>query len=290
MENIREIKRRIGTLREIEHIAQAMKIISLSKLQKMRRRLESALPYHEFLQHLVTGLIAGEREAGNHPLVQVQAPGKPLTIVITADQGLGGGYNANILRLAREHLAETGGEVLALGLRGAEYLAGAGFSVYKKIPETVTDNGYKLARRLGEDIYRLVTDGSYREVFIVYTSFVTMVNLKPVINRLVPVQPMKDEPTPPNYAFEPGLERILDQVLRRYMEAALYYRILAARTAEHAARVSAMDSAVENADELIEKLNRAYHRARKGEITGEIAEIITAAQVLKEEVAIGVGE
>jgi len=286
MESRREIKRRLGALQDIEHVTRAMKMISVAKLQRLRRRWEAAGPYAARIRALLARITALEREG--HPLLAGGKALKDLYVVVTADHGLGGGYNANVLRLAVTRLKENPtAEVVAIGSQGGTYFSGAGYTLRKQYPGVTDDLKYGQVRAIAAEIWSWVEAGSYREVYLVFTRFLTAVNVKPAVIRLFPPDLEQDRKEDENllfYLYEPDRGEILDHLLPRSLEALLYYYLLEAKAAEHAARVAAMDAASENAEELQEKLLRVYHRLRKEEITGELNEMMAAAQVIKGEI------
>ena len=284
---LRAVKRRIVSVQSTKKITRAMELIASSRIIKAQRRVEAARPYAETMRELIASVA---RNASNidHPLLkQRDEVGNVGLIVISADRGLAGAYNSNVLRTAERDMQEhRSTKIFASGKKAISYfkfrgheLAGdwQGFSEQPRI-----ENAREVARAAVEAFVK----GEVDEVRLAYTKFESIATQRAMVQQLIPA-PREDfeeesnEGGPKaNYEFEPEPEDILGYLLPRYIEGAVLQGMLEAAASEQAARRRAMKAASDNADELIENLTRVYNQARQAEITTEIMEVIGGAEAL----------
>jgi F-type H+-transporting ATPase subunit gamma len=284
-QQLRAVKRRIGSVKSTQKITRAMELIASSRIVKAQRRVEAARPYAEQLRNLMASVT---RNAGNidHPLLkQREGGGRVGMIVITADRGLAGAYNSNVIRAAERDLEGHGDTKLFLsGKKAISYFKFRGYDFsdawegYSDQPKI--ENARKVARAAVEAFSK----GEIDEVRLAYTTFESALIQRPVVVKLLPASTdevaASDETRKANYVFEPEPEEILGFLLPRYIEGAVLQAMLEAAASEHSARRRAMKAATDNADELIEGLTRVYNQARQAEITTEIMEVIGGAEAL----------
>lgn len=287
----RILKRRIKSVEATKKITRAMELIAGSRIVKAQQRVKAARPYSEKVTGVIQNLAAGGG-ASDHPLLKdPEEITKIAYIVITADRGLCGGYNTNILRLTERAIAEQ----TAAGVDYELVLAGKKANGYFRYREyRINDNfegfsdapSYEDARRVAETATKLFESGEVQQVKLVYTRFKSLGNQEAVIAPFVPLDKSELEETEPGkakplYEFEPGPDAILERLLPRYAEARLYSALLEGAASEHAARQRAMKAATDNAEDLITTLSRIMNRARQDAITTEIMEIVGGAEALK---------
>ena len=284
---LRAVKRRIVSVQSTKKITRAMELIASSRIIKAQRRVEAARPYAEQMRELMASV---GRNASNidHPLLrQRDEVGKVGLIVISADRGLSGAYNSNILRAAERDMREhESTRIFASGKKAISYfrfrghdLAGEwqGYSEQPRIDD---------ARKVAQAAVEAFTNDEVDEVRIAYTKFQSIAVQRPIVQKLIPApreefeQDENDTGPKANYEFEPEPEEILGYLLPRYIEGAVLQGMLEAAASEQAARRRAMKAASDNADELIENLTRVYNQARQAEITTEIMEVIGGAEAL----------
>ncbi|MDP9067120.1 MAG: F0F1 ATP synthase subunit gamma [Actinomycetota bacterium] len=285
-QQLRAVKRRIGSVKSTQKITRAMELIASSRIIKAQRRVEAARPYAEQLRNLMASVT---RNAGNidHPLLrQREGSSRIGMIVITADRGLAGAYNSNVIRAAERDMADHDDTKLFLsGKKAISYFKFRGYDFsdawegYSDQPKI--DNARTVARAAVEAFAK----GEIDEVRLAYTQFQSVVIQRPVVVKLLPastedVTDGPEETKRANYVFEPEPADILGLLLPRYVEGAVLQAMLEAAASEHAARRRAMKAATDNADELIEGLTRVYNQARQAEITTEIMEVIGGAEAL----------
>ncbi|HJR44946.1 MAG TPA: F0F1 ATP synthase subunit gamma, partial [Actinomycetota bacterium] len=285
-QQLRAVKRRIGSVKSTQKITRAMELIASSRIIKAQRRVEAARPYAEQLRNLMASVT---RNAGNldHPLLKErEGRSRVGMIVITADRGLAGAYNSNVIRAAERDMREHEDTKLFLsGKKAISYFKFRGYDFadawegYSDQPKAAN------ARKVAQAAVEAFSNGDIDEVRLAYTKFQSALIQRPVVTKLLPASTEEvtgDQKEAPraNYVFEPEPEDILNYLLPRYIEGAVLQAMLEAAASEHSARRRAMKAATDNADELIEGLTRVYNQARQAEITTEIMEVIGGAEAL----------
>ena len=285
-QQLRAVKRRIGSVKSTQKITRAMELIASSRIIKAQRRVEAARPYAEQLRNLMASVT---RNAGNidHPLLkQREGSSRVGMIVVSADRGLAGAYNSNVIRAAERDMDGHDDTKLFLsGKKAISYFKFRGYDFsdawegYSDQPKI--DNARKVARAAVEAF----ANGDIDEVRLAYTQFQSALIQRPIVVKLLPASTDEategaDDTKKANYVFEPEPADILGFLLPRYIEGAVLQAMLEAAASEHSARRRAMKAATDNADELIEGLTRVYNQARQAEITTEIMEVIGGAEAL----------
>ena len=291
---LRAVKRRIVSVKSTQKITRAMELIASSRIIKAQRRVEAARPYAETMRKLMASVAAN---AGNidHPLLKPrEGKGKVGMVVISADRGLAGAYNANVIRAAERDMREHGETRLFLsGKKGLSYFRFRGYDLTDSWTGSSDQPSVGDARKVARAAVEAFEKGEVDEVRLAYTRYVSALTQRPTIVKLLPAErdDIKGEPQETGgkkagYTFEPEPEDILGFLLPRYIEGAVLQGMLEAAASEHAARRRAMKAATDNADELIGNLTRDYNQARQAEITTEIMEVIGGAEALTDAAAI----
>jgi F-type H+-transporting ATPase subunit gamma len=301
----RILRRRISSVQSTKKITRAMELIAASRIVRAQARVRAAMPYAETITEVVHELADRGAGAGN-PLLNARPEIRRVgLVVVAADRGLCGGYNAFVHRAAeatvREH-TRAGREygLVVVGRKVESYFRFRGYTIdaaltgFSEQP-TYEDARAVAAKALGPFLDTAPNDDdpprpTYDQVELIYTRFVSAGNQEVVVRALIPVEP--DPPAPeaeaqhheagPSYDFEPSPEVILERLLPRYVEARVFAALLNASASEHAARQRAMKAATDNADELITSLTRVMNRARQDSITTEIMEIVSGAEALRQ--------
>jgi F-type H+-transporting ATPase subunit gamma len=287
---LREVKRRIGSVKSTQKITRAMELIASSRIIKAQRRVAAARPYAEAMRSLMASVA---RNAGNidHPLLKPREDrGRVGMIVITADRGLAGAYNSNVIRAAERNMRKHEDTRLFLsGKKAVSYFKFRGYDFSDSWTGTSDQPKISDARKVAGAAVEAFESGDVDEIRLVYTKFESALIQRPVIVKLLPAEredlegePQEQAGRTAGYVFEPEPEDILGYLLPRYIEGAVLQGMLEAAASEHAARRRAMKAATDNADELIGSLTRDYNQARQAEITTEIMEVIGGAEALTE--------
>ncbi len=280
MASQRDIRRRIGAVRNIKQITRAMQFVAASKLKRAQDATLAARPYSEVIDEVLADLatvLSGE----DHPLLAEREGGKRLLVLVTTDRGLAGPLNTNTIRFAAREITDHPGDlaVVTVGRKGRDSMRRAG------VPLEAHFAGFGDRPAFADVIplARLITDdfleGKIDRVDIIYSRFVTTLTQKPEMDRLLPIEPSEDtEGIPGNqFIFEPDAATVLTQLLPRYVATRLFQAVLEAKASEESSRMVAMKNATENAEELIEDLTLSYNKVRQSNITREMIEIASGA-------------
>lgn len=293
----RILRRRIRTIQSTKKITRAMELIAASRIVRAQARVQAAVPYSEMITQVVRDLAAAGAGTDSPLLAPRPEIRKVAHVVLTADRGLCGGYNANVIRAAegsmREHAAMGRDYSLIVVGRKAEsyfrfrhYRIDASFTGFSDQPT------YEDARTVARAVEAPFLAEECDLVEVAYTRFVTVGSQEVLVRPLMPLEAevlggaeethrADSGEVPPSYEFEPSPETILEELLPRYVEARMYAALLNAAASEHAARQRAMKAATDNADELIIGLTRVMNRARQDAITTEIMDIVGGAEALR---------
>lgn len=281
MAGAQDIRRRIRSVRNMQQITKAMKMVSASKLRKAQSRLIAARPYACQLQE-VLGRLAQAQGAATHPLLKKRPVQKVVYVLITADRGLCGGYNANLIRKTSGLIAAAQQEVklVAVGRKGREFFRRGKIELLAEFSGLGDDPTYNQAKKIAQEVVRLYEQGDADEVYLLYTEFVTAMTQRPSQIKLLPIEQPEGKPGK-DYLIEPSPEEVLAILLPKYVETQIFRTILEGKASEQGARMTAMSSATDNAKDMIDRLSLAMNRARQAAITTEISEIVSGAAALQ---------
>lgn len=284
MEELRDLRRRIRSIRSTKQLTSAMSLVSSTRLREIETLLEHARPYASTLQRIAQD-IAARTPLWAHPLLAPREIRVPAYLALTSDRGLAGGYNAEILRSTAEHLdGPQGGLVVVVGKKGRDFFRRRGYRLLQEhvfLPDTPQE---ATAERIARSLLSEYVAGKIDAVYLIYASFLSRVSYGIQVLRLLPIDaaPRTEDADPAiPYIYEPSPEVVLDRLLPSYLASMVYAALVEARASELAARTIAMDAATDNAGELIDRLTLNYNRARQAAITQEISEIVTGAESLR---------
>ena len=287
----RILRGRIRSVQATKKITRAMELIAASRIVKAQQRVVAAVPYSDMITEVVRDLSAAGAGASS-PLLAGRAEVKNVCyVVLSADRGLCGGYNAGVLRategeIKADAVQGRGHTVVAIGRKAESYFRFRGYNIAKSFGGFTDNPSYAIAKEIGEYVRDLYESGQVDRVELVYTRFITAGSQEVVQRPLVPLDQNIAEggdgksEAGRDYEFEPSPDAILETLLPRYVEARVYAALLNAAASEHAFRQRAMKSATDNAEELIKNLSRIMNRARQDSITTEIMEIVGGAEAM----------
>ena len=302
MPSLLDLRRRIRAVKSTQQITKAMKMISASKLRRAQDRVVGARPFALQMQRVLNSL-ASRVDPASHPMLAESdeaADSKVLLIVVTADKGLCGGFNTNIIKAASGFI-NSAGRPVALGLvgrKGRDFFKRRGFEVRLEEIGIFQRIKYADAKRIAETAIEEFTSGRVSKVFIVYNEFKSVMQQRVVTEQLLPIPKMgagagsagsKEQdpahgkapvPGDVDYIYEPDPVRILGELLPKHIEIQVYRALLESAAAEHAARMTAMDAATKNSGEIIDTLTLYMNKVRQAAITREIIEVVSGAQAL----------
>jgi len=284
MASLRDLRRRVKSIGNMQKITKAMKAVSAAKMRRAQDAVLAARPYSKRIRG-VLGRVAAASGAVKHPLLAVREPKRIAYIVITADRGLCGGFNGNVLRRVMQELRNVSAEVsmITVGRKGRDFFRRRGYAIDGQFIGLGEDIKYHTAKEISSLVIDKYSAAEYDEVYLLYSQFVNVMVQKPVLMKLLPAEPPADEGSDRkvNYIFEPSSEAVLAELLPKYLENAIYQGLLESKAGEHSARMTAMDNATKNASDMIDKLTLSMNRARQAAITREITEIVGGAAALE---------
>jgi F-type H+-transporting ATPase subunit gamma len=283
-----DLRRRIRAVKSTQQITKAMKMIAASRLKRAQDRVVAARPFAQRMRHVLNSLVS-RVEQDAHPLLRVPEPGgRSLLIVITADRGLCGSFNSNVLKAAGQFIVTEGKDhQVALGLvgrKGREFFKRRGFeTVYEQagIFQRLT---FAHATELADAAIEAFTSGRVSSVDLVYNEFKSVMTQRIVVERLLPIPRLEPEPAAKgdagptiDYLYEPVPEEIFKELLPRHVQIQVYRALLESNAAFYAAQMTAMDAATRNSAEMIENLTLYMNKVRQAAITREIIEVVSGA-------------
>lgn len=288
-ENVKTLRRRLRSIRNTKQITRAMEMVSAAKLRRAQAVLEAGRPYADKLKELMLRL--GSSGSISHPLIERREVKTRWLVLVTADRGLAGAFNAQIIKQAEHllHKSEVPTALVCIGKKGYDYFRA------KKVPLlwSVTDLGGRLIAQRIEQIGAFLREGFLSgqtdEIVFLYNKFISTLVYKPQLEIFLPVGVLTsaegaNEPAPRanrEYLLEPTADDLLAALLPRYLNNRIYIMLAETFTAEHSARMVAMSGATRNCDELTDKLTLKMNKARQAAITKEIIEIVSGAEALK---------
>jgi len=283
MAKTQDLKRRIRSVRNTMQLTKAMKMVAAAKLRRAQDRILNARPYARRILRVLQSL-AARTEPEAHPLLQLRGDQRIELVVVTADRGLCGGFNAGIIRTAVSFAEQQAGRDVrfnAVGKKGADFLRGH-YEVIERWNDVFRRVEFAKAREIAAALMGRYVEGEVDRIFLVYNEFKSAIQAKPTVQRLLPVEPEEFDKgqTPRDYLYEPSADALFGALLPHYVENQVFHAMLESAAAEHAARMTAMDSASNNAAELIDSLTLTMNRVRQAAITTEIIEVVSGAEAL----------
>ncbi len=287
MASMRDIKRRKSSIQGTQQITKAMKLVSTVKLQRARASAERSKGYFTCMYDTVNSIL---QRVGHidHKYLTSGASARKAVIVITANRGLAGGYNSNVIKLVTRHpqWRKEQLDIYCLGTKGRDAFVRNGYNVKECDTEIVESPLYKDAAALCGRLLESFAEGEIGEIWLAYTAFKNTVSHIPTLLRLLPVETTGEEgagavqESSAVMNFEPEDSEALDMLIPKYVTSLIYGALRESAASENGARMQAMDSATSNAEEIISDLTLKYNRARQGSITQELTEIIAGAEAL----------
>jgi len=287
MATLREIRTRISSIKSTQQITKAMKMVAAAKFRKAQEKILATRPYARKLQEIV-GHLMSRIENDNHPLLKVRPVEKVMLLVVTADRGLCGAFNANIIRHVETVIASYKDKEVSLflvGKKGYEYFSKRNYTIKDHVVDIFNHLSFLNATTTVEKLVQAYIDKEFDQIEIIYNAFKSALRQEITIEQFLPFKPneeMKQSASQVDYLYEPQKERILDVILPRQLNVQLWKVLLESNAAEQGARMTAMEAATDNADDIIDELTLHYNRARQAAITKEISEIVGGAEALKE--------
>ncbi|MFL5351780.1 ATP synthase F1 subunit gamma [Archangium sp.] len=302
MASLRDIRKRIRSVKNTRQITKAMKMVSAAKLRKAQDAIIAARPYAQMLDQIISDLATrSEGEGLAHPLLTSRPVRKVELLLLTSDRGLAGGFNSNVIRRASRFLYENSGleiEVSTVGRKGNDFFRNRGQKMRKDFGFLYQRLNYTQAAGVAEEMSARFMRGEVDAVYVVYNEFLSAISQKVTLAQLLPLQTLSvGAPTAAqvgqtapvaaptqalvDFKYEPGRQDVLDRLVPQAVSIKLYRALLESVASEHGARMSAMENATSNASDMIASLSLTYNRTRQAVITKELMEIVSGAEALK---------
>ena len=295
MPNLLDIRRRIKSVKNTQQITKAMKMVSAAKLKRAQDRVVTARPFANKMMEVLTGLAGRTDQDFHHPLLDARGDERYLLVLVTADKGLCGAFNTNLIKAAQAFVNVNAGkqiEILAVGRKGRDFFRRRNTSIAGEYIGLTGKGRVEFAEALevARDVINHFTeDEGIDKVFIIYNEFKSVIQQRVITEQLLPVaRPSASEEagasteqlSQVDYIYEQPPEEIFSRLLPRLVETQIFRALLESVASEHGARMTAMDSASKNARELIDSLTLNMNRVRQAAITNEIIEVVSGAAAL----------
>ncbi|MCM3731781.1 ATP synthase F1 subunit gamma [Fictibacillus nanhaiensis] len=282
---LRDIKARIDSTKKTMQITKAMEMVSAAKLNRAEQNAKSFGPYVEKIQEVV-GSIASGSSNSKHSMLLTRPVKKTGYFVVTADRGLAGAYNSNILRhvyrtIQQRHKSPDEYALIVIGKVGVNFFKSRKMSILDSITGVADQPSFAEIKAIASKAVSLYADGTFDELYMYYNHFVSAIQSDLTEKKLLPLTDIAATKSKSSYEYEPSEDEILEVLLPQYAESLIYGALLDAKAAEHASRMTAMRNATDNANELIGQLTLSYNRERQAAITQEITEIVGGVAALE---------
>jgi len=285
MPNLKDLKKRINSVKKTEQITSAMRMVAAAKLRRAQADIIAARPYAIKTNEVLVSLVS-RTNPDMHPLLRVREPRRGILVVIASDRGLCGSFNQNVFRRADAFIKQKKDlyselSLVLVGKRSNDYFKRK--TVNRRQTYVIGVPNFALASEIGDDLINGYIRDEYDELTIIFNEFKSAMTQILHQDVVLPVEPMEaeDEVMNVEYLYEPTEEVLLDTLLPLSLKIFLYRALLESAASEHGARMTAMESASKNAGEMIDKLSIKYNRARQAAITTELMEVVGGAEALK---------
>ncbi len=288
---LKEVRNRIKSVQSTQQITKAMKMVSAAKLRRAQDAIVQMRPYAKKLQQMLSNIVSNADGDVSMELASTRPVEKVLVIVVTSDRGLCGGYNSNLIKLAKQVIREKysaqsakgNAEILPLGKKGFEHFSKNNFHVVDHYWNIFSDLSFEKVQTAAKFAMDNFAEGKVDAVELVYSEFKNAATQRLIVEQFLPV--VKTEKvsgqTQQDFIFEPDKEVLISELMPKILNTQLYKAVLDANASEHGARMTAMDKATDNAEELLKALKISYNTARQAAITTELTEIVSGAAALQ---------
>ncbi len=296
MATLREIRRRITSVKSTQKITKAMKMVAAAKLRRAQEALVSTRPYarkmNDLLRRLVTRI-----DLSIHPLLKEREVKRVLLVIVSGDRGMCGAFNGNVIKAAIDHMNSQyqrllrepdGVRIVTVGKKSTDFFSKRNYALYAKHVGIFGSLHFGHARTIIQQIVDQYLKGEYDKVEVVYNEFKSVIQQRIIVEQVLPIPPEQIQETKDlhalaqvDYIYEPSIREIIDVLLPKHLNFQMWRILLESSTAEEGARMTAMNNATENAKELIRDYTLSYNKERQASITKELLEIVSGAEALK---------
>ena len=283
MATMKAIKKRISSVNNTKKIMKAMDLVSASKLQRAKARLDDVRPLFENIKLVMDGIKASVNAEEETAFTGEREVRSIAYIVITSDRGLCGGYNTNVAKEALGLIntnTDKQEKIITVGSKGTDYFRRRGKNVVVKYPGASDVTTFENAELIGNQIASMYTSGEIDEAYLIYTHFETLLSHVPHVEKLLPIRAEVNAGGAPTMTYDPDISTFISYAVPMYLNITVYGAMMESVVCEQASRMTSMDAATRNAAEIIDDLTLDYNRKRQGLITQEITEIVSGANAL----------
>ncbi len=287
MASLKDIRRRISSVKSIQQVTKAMKMVAAAKLRRAQMNMLQARPYANRIRNVLYSLLP-QIDRQLLPVLQVREDvQRSLVVVVTSDRGMAGGFNTNLIKAAQRRIDELGQDqvdLICIGKKGRDHFANRGYSVVADYVDFWSELGFDHAMAFGREITARYTNGSVDQVLIFFNQFKNVIAQELREERLLPLAVEEGEEIETvQVLFEPSMTEVVDSLVPRHLNIQVWRYLLESFASEQAARMTAMDNATQNAEDVIERLQLEFNKARQAGITKEILDIVGGAEALRVE-------
>lgn len=287
MTTLRDIKRRIRSVQSTQKITRAMKLVAAAKLRRAQERIIEARPYAYKMGEILSSL-ALRADPARHPLLARRTTGRKLVMVVSADKGLCGAFNANVMRRSLDFLRRAEGEptlsLIVVGRKARDFYRKRPWQIKSEHAGFFDRLAFRHAQSMAQGLIEAYVGEEIDEAWIIYNEFKSVAVQRVKVERLLPIEPLALSPDAPavDYIYEPGPEELVEVLLPKHVETQIYRILMESLAGEYGARMTAMDAATKNASEMIDALTLQYNKARQERITKELLEVVGGAEALRQ--------
>jgi F-type H+-transporting ATPase subunit gamma len=289
--SLRDIRSRIGSVKNTRQITKAMKMVSAAKLRRAQDAITRARPYATKLEEALARIAAraAAEEKLSHPLLAQRPPRVAELVLLTSDRGLAGGFNSNVVRRVQRYMTENGDQhekivLSTMGRKARDFLRARKLAIRKDYAGIFQNLSYAKAESVAKELAQRFLDGEVDAVFLCYNEFKSAITQRVVVRQLLPIETGElegDATSGYDFLYEPSREKLLEELVPKHLAIQVWRALLDSAASEHGARMTAMESATKNAEEMIAALTLQYNRARQAYVTKELMEIVSGAEALK---------
>ncbi|HEX7622318.1 MAG TPA: ATP synthase F1 subunit gamma [Anaeromyxobacteraceae bacterium] len=289
MPSLRDIRTRIGSVKNTRQITKAMKMVSAAKLRRAQDAIVRARPYAALLEQALSRVAARAAADGqvSHPLLAARPVRRAELVLLTSDRGLAGAFNSNVMRRAQRFLTETSEQyesvsVSILGRKAREFFRARHMEIRKDFGGVHQLTSYDKAAGLAQELSQRFLDGEVDAIFLCYNEFKSAIVQNLVVKQLLPIVTTGEAAaTGFDFLYEPSRDELLKELVPKHLAIQVWRALLDSAASEHGARMTAMGAATSNAEDMIAALTLQYNRARQAYVTKELMEIVSGAEALK---------
>ena len=283
MASLKDLRNKIKSIKSIQQVTNAMKMVAAAKLRKSQESMEKARPYTRAIEDMINHLIP-DVDRSILPILESRKANKRLLLVITADRGMAGAFNANVIKKTEQILNEFDSKncfLICIGKKSHEYFKRRDYQILESYRDFWNSLNINQAIDIGNSIVSKYIDREFDVVDVIYNEFISVGSQRIIAKKLLPIEYNPEEKIKSDIIYEPSKEKIVKTLIPKHLNIQLWQFLLESNASEQAARMVAMENATDNAGEIISDLSIEYNKARQAAITTEIIEIVSGANALE---------